>query len=324
MSRILTGIQSTGRPHLGNLLGAILPAIELSKNPANDSLYFIADLHSLTQVRDPEVLRHNSYSVAAAWLACGLDPERSLFYRQSDVPQVTELTWYLSCFTPYPMLANAHSFKDKSDRLANVNAGLFTYPVLMAADILLYDTDFVPVGKDQIQHIEIARDIASAFNNRYGETLVLPQARTDEQLMTVPGTDGAKMSKSYGNIIDVFASEKELLKAVKTIISDSTPLESPKNPDADVTFKLYSLLASPTETETMRANYLAGGYGYGHAKKELYELILRRFATERERFDFYMNNLPELDAKLAIGAQRAQEYGAGVLAKVRQKVGYGQ
>ena len=324
MSRILTGIQSTGRPHLGNLLGAILPAIELSKNPANDSLYFIADLHSLTTVRDPALLRANTYAVAAAWLACGFDTEKNLFYRQSDVPQVTELTWYLSCFTPYPMLANAHSFKDKSDKLSDVNAGLFTYPVLMAADILLYDAEIVPVGKDQIQHLEIARDIAKAFNSRYGDTLVEPQARVDEQLMTIPGTDGAKMSKSYGNIIDIFLPEKELMKAIKTIISDSTPLEEPKNPDTDVTFKLYSLLASPEEVETMRANYLAGGYGYGHAKKELYELILRRFAVERERFDFYMNNLPELDAALAIGAKRAQEYGAGVLAKVRQKVGYGK
>ncbi|MDB5233658.1 MAG: tryptophan--tRNA ligase [Hymenobacter sp.] len=324
MSRILTGIQSTGRPHLGNLLGAILPAIELSKSSANDSLYFIADMHSLTTVRDPELLRANTYAVAAAWLACGFDTGKNLFYRQSDVPQVTELTWYLSCFTPYPMLANAHSFKDKMDRLSEVNAGVFTYPVLMAADILLYDAEIVPVGKDQMQHLEIARDIAQTFNNRYGETLVLPQARVDAELMTIPGTDGAKMSKSYGNIIDVFATEKELLKAVKSIISDSTPLEEPKNPDTDVTFKLYSTLATPEDIATMRANYEAGGYGYGHAKKELYELILRRFATEREKFDFYMNNLPELDAQLAIGAQRAQEYGAGVLAKVRQKVGYGR
>jgi tryptophanyl-tRNA synthetase len=324
MSRILTGIQSTGRPHLGNLLGAILPAIELSKNPANDSLYFIADLHSLTTVRDPAVLRANTYAVAAAWLACGFDTEKNLFYRQSDVPQVTELTWYLSCFTPYPMLANAHSFKDKSDKLSDVNAGLFTYPVLMAADILLYDAEIVPVGKDQVQHLEIARDIAHAFNSRYGDTLVEPQARVDAELMTIPGTDGAKMSKSYGNTIDIFLPEKELLKVIKTIISDSTLLEEPKNPDTDVTFKLYSLLATPAERENMRANYLAGGYGYGHAKKELYELILRRFAVERERFDFYMNNLPELDAALTIGAKRAQEYGATVLAKVRQKVGYGK
>ena len=323
MSRILTGIQSTGRPHLGNLLGAILPAIELSKNPTNDSLYFIADLHSLTTVRDPDLLRANTYAVAAAWLACGFDTEKNLFYRQSDVPQVTELTWYLSCFTPYPMLANAHSFKDKSDKLSDVNAGLFTYPVLMAADILLYDAEIVPVGKDQIQHLEIARDIASAFNARYGETLVLPEARGDAQLMTIPGTDGAKMSKSYGNIIDIFLPEKDLLKAIKTIISDSTPLEAPKSPDEDTTFKLYSLLATAEETAAMCRNYEAGGYGYGHAKKELYELILRRFAPERERFNFYMNNLPELDAQLAIGAKRAQEYGASVLAKVRRKMGYG-
>lgn len=322
MSRILTGIQSTGRPHLGNLLGAILPAIELSKNPANESLYFIADLHSLTTVRDPALLRANTYAVAAAWLACGFDTGKNLFYRQSDVPQVTELTWYLSCFTPYPMLANAHSFKDKSDKLSDVNAGLFTYPVLMAADILLYDAEIVPVGKDQIQHLEIARDIASAFNNRYGETFVLPQARADANLMTVPGLDGQKMSKSYGNIIDIFVPEKELLKTVRTIVSSSTALEEPKNPDTDTTFKLYSLLATPQETADMRQRYEAGGYGYGHAKQALYELILRRFASERERFNFYMNNLPEVDAQLAIGAKRAQEYGATVLAKVRQKAGY--
>ena len=323
MSRILTGIQSTGRPHLGNLLGAILPAIELSRNPANNSLYFIADLHSLTTVRDPALLRANTYAVAAAWLACGFDTERNLFYRQSDVPQVTELAWYLSCFTPYPMLANAHSFKDKSDKLSDVNAGLFVYPVLMAADILLYDAEIVPVGKDQIQHLEIARDIARAFNARYGDTLVEPQARVDAELMTIPGTDGAKMSKSYGNTIDIFLPENELLKVIRTIVSDSTDLADPKNPDTDTTFKLYSLLATAEETATMRRNYESGGYGYGHAKKELYELILRRFGPERERFNFYMNNLPELDAQLAIGAQRAQEYGATVLAKVRQRVGYG-
>ncbi|MGI4885483.1 MAG: tryptophan--tRNA ligase [Janthinobacterium lividum] len=324
MSRILTGIQSTGRPHLGNLLGAILPAIELSKNPANESLYFIADLHSLTTVRDPDVLRQNTYAVAAAWLACGFDTEKNLFYRQSDVPQVTELTWYLSCFTPYPMLANAHSFKDKSDKLSDVNAGLFTYPVLMAADILLYDAEIVPVGKDQIQHLEIARDIAQAFNSRYGDTLVPPQARVDAELMTIPGLDGAKMSKSYGNTIDIFLPEKELQKVIRKIITDAKDLTEPKDPDTDVTFKLYSLLASPEETAELRRLYLAGGYGYGHAKQALFELILTRFATERERFNFYMHNLPEIDAQLAIGAQRAQAYGAGVLAKVRQKLGYGR
>lgn len=322
MSRILTGIQSTGRPHLGNLLGAILPAIELSKSSANESLLFIADLHSLTTVRDAELLRQNTYAVAAAWLACGFDTEKNLFYRQSDVPQVTELTWYLSCFTPFPMLANAHSFKDKSDRLADVNAGLFTYPVLMAADILLYDAEIVPVGKDQVQHLEIARDIASAFNNRYGETFVLPQSRVDEQIQTIPGLDGQKMSKSYGNIIDIFLDDKALLKNIKLIVSDSTPLEDPKNPDTDTTFKLFSLLATPEQTAEMRKNYLNGGYGYGHAKQALYEVIRSRFATEREQFNFYMNNLPEVDRKLAEGAAKAQAYGSEVLNKVREKVGY--
>ena len=324
MSRILTGIQATGKPHLGNLLGAILPALELAQNPAHESLYFIADMHSLTTVREAALLRANTHAVAAAWLACGFDvnDEKNLFYRQSDVPQVTELAWYLACFTPYPMLANAHSFKDKADKLSDVNAGLFTYPVLMAADILLYDAEVVPVGKDQVQHLEMARDMAAAFNHRYGDTLVLPQARVEAGLMTIPGTDGQKMSKSYGNTIDVFAPENELLKAVRSIVSDSTPLEAPKNPDTDTIFKLYALLATPTETEALRASYLAGGYGYGHAKKELYELILRRFGPERERFNFYMSNLPELDAALAIGARRAQAYGAGVLNKVREKVGY--
>lgn len=322
MSRILTGIQSTGRPHLGNLLGAILPAIALSKNTQNESLYFIADLHSLTTVRDAETLRQNTYAVAAAWLACGFDTERNIFYRQSDVPEVCELTWYLSCFTPYPMLANAHSFKDKSSRLADVNAGLFTYPVLMTADIILYDADFVPVGKDQMQHLEIARDIASAFNNRYGETFVLPQTRVDENLMTVPGVNGEKMSKSYGNIIDIFAPEKELKKVLKSIISDSKTLEEPKNPDEDVTFKLYALLASPTEVETMRQNYLNGNYGYGHAKQALFELILTRFAQEREQFNYYMNNLPEVDAQLKVGAEKAGAIASQTLKRVREKIGY--
>jgi len=261
MARILTGIQATGRPHMGNLLGAIIPAITLSENAANESMYFIADLHSLTTIRNAEEMRMNTYAVAAAWLACGFDTEKHIFYRQSDVPNVTELTWYLSCFTPYPMMANAHSFKDKSNRLDDVNAGLFTYPVLMAADIIMYDADFVPVGKDQIQHLEIARDIASAFNNRYGETFVLPQAKVEEHIMTIPGLNGEKMSKSYGNIIDIFVPEKELLKTVRSIVSDSKTLEEPKDPETDTTFKLFALLAMPEETETMRQNYLNGNYG---------------------------------------------------------------
>ncbi|MFL5729310.1 MAG: tryptophan--tRNA ligase [Cytophagaceae bacterium] len=298
MARILTGIQSTGRPHLGNILGAIKPAIELSANSSNESLFFIADLHSLTTVRDPKVLRENTYAVAAAWLAFGFDTDRNIFYRQSDVTEVCELTWILSCLTPYPMLANAHSFKDKSDRLADVNAGLFTYPVLMAADILCYDATIVPVGKDQIQHLEITRDIASRFNNTYGETLVLPQAKVNEQLMTIPGIDGEKMSKSYNNIIDIFQPDKALLKVVKSIVTDSKGMEEPKDPDTCNVYKIYSTMASEAEKESMRKKYQAGGFGYGHAKQELFDLIVRVFAKERELFNHYISNTEALEKKL--------------------------
>ncbi|WP_114782673.1 tryptophan--tRNA ligase [Botryobacter ruber] len=324
MARYLTGIQSTGRPHLGNLLGAIIPAIELSETSGDEALFFIADLHSLTTVRDAAELRYNTYSVAAAWLAFGFDTDKHIFYRQSDVPMVTELAWYLNCFAPFPMLANAHSFKDKSSRrgLSDVNAGLFTYPVLMAADILLYDANFIPVGKDQIQHLEITRDIASSFNHQYGETFVLPEARTNEAVMTVPGLNGEKMSKSYGNIIDIFVPEKELKKTVKSIITDSTPLEEPKDPDSDTVYKLFSLLATPEDTEVMRQNYLSGGYGYGHAKQALFELIIRKYARERELFNYYMNNLPEIDKKLHEGAEKAKAIAGPVLQRVRQKLGY--
>ncbi|MDX5422893.1 MAG: tryptophan--tRNA ligase [Hymenobacteraceae bacterium] len=324
MARYLTGIQSTGRPHLGNLLGAIIPAVELSRTSEQESLYFIADLHSLTTIRDAELLRSNTYAVAAAWLAFGFDTDKHIFYRQSDVPMVTELAWYLNCFAPFPMLANAHSFKDKSSRrgLADVNAGLFTYPVLMAADILMYDANFVPVGKDQIQHLEITRDIASSFNHIYGETFVLPEARVDETVMTVPGINGEKMSKSYGNIIDIFEADKPLRKTIMSIVTDSKALEEPKNPDDDTVFKLYSLLASPEEIQTMRENYEAGGYGYGHAKQALYELITRKFAKERELFNYYMNNLPEIDKKLLEGAEKARAIATPVLQRVRQRLGY--
>lgn len=321
--RILTGIQATGRPHLGNLLGAILPAIRLADNPANTSLLFIADLHSLTTVRDPAALRANTYAVAAAWLACGFDVEKehNLFYRQSDVPQVTELTWYLSCLTPFPMLANAHSFKDKSNRLSDVNAGLFTYPVLMAADILLYDADVVPVGKDQVQHLEIARDVAGAFNRAYGETLVPPAAQVQAEVQTVPGLDGQKMSKSYGNTIDVFVDDKALLKTVRGIVTDSKGLDEPKYPATDTTFRLFELVASPEDTATLRQKYEAGGFGYGHAKQALYDVLVARFAGERRLFNELLNDLPELDRRLAVGAARAQAYGEGVLNRVRERVG---
>lgn len=322
MTRILTGIQSSGRPHLGNLLGAIIPAIKLSKKTGNDSFFFIADLHSLTTIKDAKTRIDNVNAVAAAWLAFGFDLEKNYLYRQSRIPEVCELTWYLNCFAPFPMLANAHSFKDKSDRLADVNAGLFTYPVLMTADILLYNAEVVPVGKDQKQHVEMARDIASSFNNQYGETFVVPDVKIEEEVMTIPGTDGQKMSKSYGNIIDIFLPEKELLKQIKSIVSDSTPLEAPKNPDKDNTFAIYSLVATPEQTSALRSKYIAGNYGYGHAKQELYELITQKFSKEREAFNFYFSNPAELDKKLKQGEDKARIIALETLKRVRNKLGF--
>ncbi|MDP4602219.1 MAG: tryptophan--tRNA ligase [Schleiferiaceae bacterium] len=323
MMRILTGIQSSGRQHLGNLLGAILPAIKLANQGTNDSFLFIADLHSLTTVKDPAVRKENLYATAAAWLACGLDTNKTVFYAQSHVPQCTELTWYLNCFTPYPMLANAHSFKDKSDKLSDVNAGLFDYPVLMAADILLYDADLVPVGKDQRQHLEITRDIASAINRHAGlELLVVPEARIDEQVMTVPGTDGQKMSKSYKNVVDVFLPEKELKKQIMGIVTDATPLEAPKDPEKCNVFQLFRLVATPEQTADLAQRYRAGGLGYGHAKTELLGVLLERFAEERVRFDALMANPAALDAALEVGARKAAAVADATLLRVRQALGF--
>jgi tryptophanyl-tRNA synthetase len=323
MARILTGIQATNVPHLGNILGAILPAIELSKKAENNSLLFIADMHTLISVKDAEFIKQSTKAVAATWLAFGLDTERTIFYRQSRVPQVTELTWYLNCFTPFPMLANAHSFKDKSERLSDVNAGLFTYPVLMAADILLYDTHFVPVGKDQIQHLEITADIARAFNHKFGKELfIVPEALTDNRVMIVPGIDGQKMSKSYNNFINIFLPEKELKKIVMSIVTDSTPLEAPKNPDTCNAFKLYQLLASAEQTESMRQNYIKGGYGYGHAKTALFELILEKFKTQREAYNHLMTNPNLLEKELAIGELKAAKLANEKLKQIRDVLGY--
>jgi tryptophanyl-tRNA synthetase len=322
MARILTGIQSSGRPHLGNLLGAIIPAIELSRQPGNESFFFIADLHSLISIKDPKTRNENTQAVAAAWLAFGFDIEKNVLYRQSHIPEVCELTWYLNCLTPYPMLANAHSFKDKSDRLSDVNAGLFTYPVLMTADIVLYDAHYVPVGKDQKQHLEMARDIATNFNTVYGETFVVPEAKIEPQLMTIPGTDGQKMSKSYGNFIDIFLTDKELRKQVMSIVTDSTPMEAPKNPDTDNVFALYQLLASPEQTLSMRSRYRSGNYGYGHAKQELFEVIVSKFSKEREAFNFYMSHPEELEKKLLHGEERARVVAQQVLKRVREKLGF--
>ncbi|WP_242120168.1 tryptophan--tRNA ligase [Aestuariivivens sediminicola] len=322
MARILTGIQSTGTPHLGNILGAILPAINMAEEPNNDSFLFIANLHTLTQIKDAETLRMNTYSTAAVWLAFGLDIEKTVFYRQSDIPQVTELTWYLSCFFPYQRLTLAHSFKDKADRLEDVNSGLFTYPMLMAADILLYDANIIPVGKDQLQHIEMTRDVASRFHAKMGETFVMPESRIQENTMLVPGTDGEKMSKSRDNTINIFLDDKQLRKQIMSIRTDSTPLEDPKDWTTCNCFGLYELLASSEEVEAMKTNYEKGGYGYGHAKQALFELIITRFEEPRKKYNYYMNHLNEIDKALSYGAEKARRVANEVLNRVREKVGY--
>lgn len=323
MARILTGIQSTGTPHLGNILGAIKPAIDLANDPLNDSFLFIADMHSLTQIKDGERLRNNTYAVAATWMACGLDTSRSVFYRQSDVPEVTELAWYLQCLFPYSRMTLAHSFKDKSERLEDVNAGLFSYPMLMAADILLYDAEKVPVGKDQMQHLEMTRDVASRFNHKFGETLVLPQVLTSELTMYVPGTNGGKMSKSQDNTINIFDDAATLKKVInKQLVTDATPLEDPKDPDSAVVYKLYKLVASESDAQEMAAALRAGGYGWGHAKKALVEALVDGFASERTRYNELISNREEIDVALAQGAERARAVASEVLSRVRGKIGY--
>lgn len=316
--RVLTGIQSTGTPHLGNILGAIAPAIKLSNDPNNESFFFIADLHSMTQIKNSKVLQQNTYEIAATWLACGLDISKTYFYRQSDIPEVTELMWYMLCYFPYSRLALAHGFKDKADRLEDVNSGLFTYPMLMAADILLYDAHVVPVGKDQLQHLEMTRDVAQKFNKVHGDVLIIPEAKIQENTMYVPGTDGNKMSKSRGNTIQIFAPEKELKKQIMSIVTDSTPLEEPKNPDTCNAFSIYKLVATSQEVENMRQNYLAGGYGYGHAKNELFKVILREFSEAREKYNYYMNHLDELENILKEGAGKTKMIASETLKRVRK------
>ena len=322
MSRILTGIQSTGTPHLGNILGAIIPAIKMANNEKNESFLFIADLHSLTQIKDAEQLIHNTYATAAAWLSFGLDTNKTVFYKQSDVPVATELSWILSCHFPFQRLTLAHSFKDKSDRLSDVNAGIFAYPMLMAADILLYDADIVPVGNDQQQHLEITRDVASRFNNIHGKTFVLPFPKINKNSKHVPGTNGEKMSKSKGNILDIFLSEKDLKKQIMSIETNSTPIDEPKDFKNCNVFAIYSLIADQKLIENMKQNYMRGGYGYGHAKKELLRFILLRFNAERKKFNYYMNNLHEIDFVLNIGAKKASKVANDVVKRVRNKLGF--
>lgn len=322
MARILTGIQSTGVPHLGNILGAIAPAIKMAQDAKNESFLFIADMHSLTQIKNGNELRNNTYATAATWLAFGLDIEKTVFYRQSDVPQVTELAWYLSCFFPYQRLTLAHSFKDKADRLEDVNAGLFNYPMLMAADILLYDANIVPVGKDQLQHIEMTRDVASRFHAQLGDTFIVPEGKVHEDTMYIPGTDGQKMSKSKGNLINIFQPDKKLRKQIMGIKTDSRAMEDPKDPDTDNVFALYKILANREQIAEMRSNYEGGNYGYGHAKQTLFEVILEKYNPAREQFDYYMNHLDEIDNALEIGAEKAKKVADKVLERVRAKVGY--
>ena len=322
MARILTGVQSTGTPHLGNILGAIVPAIEMSNDPENESYLFIADMHSLTQIKDSNKLSQNTYATAATWLAFGLNIENTVFYKQSSIPQVTELSWYLSCFFPFSRLELAHSFKDKSDRLEDVNGGLFTYPMLMAADILLYDANIIPVGKDQLQHIEMTRDVASRVHAKVGEVFVIPEGKVQKENMLVSGTDGQKMSKSKGNVIDIFQTDKALRKQIMSIQTDSTALEAPKKWSTCNSFAIYKLLASDSEIAQMKQNYEDGGYGYGHAKQALFELICNKFSEQRKRYAYYMNNLEEIDQALEFGAKRAAITANTVLKRVRKKLGY--
>ena len=322
MARILTGVQSTGTPHLGNILGAIIPAIEMSNDPENESYLFIADMHSLTQIKDAITLRQNTYATAATWLAFGLNIEKTLFYKQSSVPQVTELSWYLSCFFPFSRLELAHSFKDKSDRLEDINGGLFTYPMLMAADILMYDADIIPVGKDQLQHIEMTRDVALRVHAKVGDVFVIPEAKIQKENMLIPGIDGQKMSKSKGNVIDIFQTDKALRKQIMSIHTDSTSLEAPKEWSSCNSFAIYKLLASDYQIAEMKRNYEAGGYGYGHAKQALFELICEQFSEQRKLYAYYMDNLEEIDQALEIGAKKAAKVANGVLDRIRGKIGY--
>ena len=322
MARILTGVQSTGVPHLGNLLGAVLPAIEMANTPNNDSFLFIADLHSITQIKEGEQLSKNTFATAAAWLACGLDVEKTVFYRQSDVSQVTELAWFLSCFFPYQRLTLAHSFKDKANQLEDVNAGLFTYPMLMAADILIYDAEVVPVGKDQLQHLEMTRDVAARFNHQMGETFVLPKAKIQENTQYIIGPDGQKMSKSKNNIINIFLPDKALRKQIMGIQTDSKSLEEPKDPESCNVFKLYALLGDEAQIEDLRQQYLTGGMGYGHAKQALFELMVEKFKVEREKFSYYQDHPQEVEVALAKGAVKASKIADEVLLRVRRKLGF--
>jgi tryptophanyl-tRNA synthetase len=317
--RILSGIQPSGNLHIGNYFGMMRPAIGLQSE--GEAFYFIADYHALTSLKNPALLRENSHRVALDFLACGLDPERATIFRQSDVPQVTELAWILSTVAPMGLLERATSYKDKVARGISASAGLFTYPVLMAADILIYDSDIVPVGKDQKQHIEITRDLAVKMNETYGELLKLPEPRIQSATETVPGVDGQKMSKSYGNTIEIFGDEKETRKRVMSIKTDSSPVEAPKDPDSSTIFQLYSMFATTEETSVMRELFQRGGTGYGDFKKQLFAKLWEYFEPMRQRREEILRDKSYIENVLSRGAQRANDVADKVMDRVRQAVG---
>ena len=319
--RILSGVQSSGTLHLGNYFGMMRPSIQMQEDENNECFYFIANFHALTQLPDPALLRERTLNVALDFLACGLDPKKTVFFRQSDVNEVQELSWILSCLTPMGLLERCHSYKDKLAHGQEANHGLFAYPVLMAADILLYDSNYVPVGKDQKQHLEVTRDIAIRFNNRYGDVLVIPEPIIQEEVAVIPGIDGQKMSKSYGNAIEIFGEGKPIRKKFMSIVTDSTPMEAPKDPEKCNVFKLYKLLATQEEQDELRARYLAGGMGYGHAKQALYEKYDEYFREARERRKELAANPSLVEDILQDGASRARKVARTTLDRVRAAVG---
>ncbi len=317
--RILSGIQPSGRLHVGNYFGMMQPSTELQDQ--GEAFYFIADYHSLTTVKDPIQLRDNVRDVAIDFMACGLDPDKAVFFKQSDVPEVTELSWLLSTVTPMGFLNRCHSFKDKTDRGLEATHGLFAYPVLMAADILIYDSNIVPVGDDQKQHLEVTRDIAIKFNNLYGEVFVVPEPKIRKEKAKVPGVDGQKMSKSYGNIIEIFGTEKQTKKKIMSIVTDSTPVEDPKDPEESIIIDLFKLVSSDKNIDAMRSDFKSGGFGYGDFKKRLFSEFWDYFQPMREKRDQLSKDLDYVDKVLKKGAEKARSAASSTLIKARQACG---
>lgn len=318
--RALTGIKPTAEPHLGNLLGAIEPGIQLSHK--GEAFYFVADYHAFTTLHDPKLMRKYSLDVAATWLACGLDPKKACLFVQSDVPEVTELTWFLTCMTGMGMLERGHAYKAALEANKDINAGVFNYPVLMAADILIYDSTVVPVGKDQKQHVEMARDMAQSFNAKFGNTLVIPEVLTRDETAVLPGIDGRKMSKSYDNHIPVFMAPKALKKRVGQIVTDSKTVEEPKDPDTCNIFGIYKHFATPEQQHALAEQYRAGNFGYGHAKAALLEVLEARLGEPRARYEHLQAHPEEVEVVLQEGAERARTLAKSVLSRVREAAGF--